>query len=232
MKKSEKRCFKCEEIRTDDEGKTLQGYAALFNTRTDMGEFIEEIAPSAFKKTIQEANIRCLWNHNADIILGSTKAGTLSLTEDDKGLNIKCFPSQTSQVAKDCMDAVRRQDVDGMSFGFYPVKDKWTKTKEGKNLRTLTEVNLFEVSPCVFPQYTETSITLRSVLTEEEVRDLDQNRIIDKKDKETSEVEENKEPLHAEHSESSETEEPIKPEQLSHSPLSLQLRKIKLMEIE
>ena len=77
------------EIRADEENKIV-GYAAVFNQLyVDLGPFREKIAPGAFKKTIQEADVRALWNHDPNFVLGRTKSGTLKLQEDDKGLAIE-----------------------------------------------------------------------------------------------------------------------------------------------
>jgi phage head maturation protease len=72
------------EVREDGDGMHLEGYAALFNSRSEnLGGFTETIAPGAFRTSLRSRNdIKLLWNHNTDAVMGSTRAGTLSLTED------------------------------------------------------------------------------------------------------------------------------------------------------
>ncbi len=163
----ERRAFPLMEVRINEEGDKpkIVGYAAVFNKMSlDLGGFREVIRPGAFKKTIQEADVRALWNHNADYVLGRTKSGTLKLEEDDKGLRIEITPPDT-QWAKDLITSMRRGDVDQMSFGFRPVKDRWG-TEDGENIRELLEVELFDVSPVTFPAYPQTSVQVRSIFAE------------------------------------------------------------------
>ena len=228
-KKRETRYRECPEFRADSEGKTLEGYASVFDSETDMGEFREVISPGAFTKTLQEADVRCLWNHNADIVLGRNKSGTLELSEDETGLKIKCLPSENSQQARDCVDAVKRGDVSQMSFGFYPMKDEWTGDGD-KPLRIIREAALFDVSPVTYPAYEETTISLRAALEQSGLSEFEVNRIIPiavQLDK--SEVKESPEPIQANHSENSESGKPIK--EVNHSPLALRKAQLKLMEI-
>jgi hypothetical protein len=153
------------EIRKDDDAKPkLVGYAAVFNSLSeDLGGFREKIEPGAFKKTIKDADVRALWNHDSNYVLGRTKSGTLSLKEDDKGLYIEIDPPDT-QWSRDLMASIKRKDVDQMSFGFRTIIDEWEE-KGKENIRTLKEVELFDVSPVTWPGYPKTNVkvALRSL---------------------------------------------------------------------
>lgn len=154
------------EIRVDgDEDKrTIVGYAAVFDKLSKpLFGFRERIAKGAFKKTIQEADIRALFNHDPNHVLGRTKAGTLRLQEDDRGLRIEIDPPDT-QFARDLITSIQRRDIDQMSFGFRTIKDQWDHQPDGSVIRTLLEVELFDVSPVTFPAYPQTSVKVRDYL--------------------------------------------------------------------
>lgn len=144
--------------------KKLEGYAAMFGMVSgDLGGFREQIAPGAFKRSINDkADVRALWNHDPNFVLGRSQSDTLALSEDDKGLKVTITPPNT-QWANDLMVSIERGDVSQMSFGFRVVKDSW-QTDDRQNLRTLEEVDLFDVSPVTFPAYPQTSIQTRSIL--------------------------------------------------------------------
>jgi hypothetical protein len=153
------------EIRTDDQGKRkIRGHAAVFNQiGGDERYFLEQIAPGAFKETIANDDIRAVWNHNDDYVLGRKQAGTLTLSEDEDGLYVEIDPPDT-QWARDHMVSIDRGDVSQMSFKFEILdsKDQSWETKEGVDLRTLKRVKLWEVSPVTFPFYEGTDVALRS----------------------------------------------------------------------
>lgn len=160
MKKRETRFVPTEirAIETDDGELVLEGYAALFDSRSaNLGGFVETIRPGAFRKTLEEKpDIRALWNHNSDYVLGRTKSGSLELEEDEIGLRVRIAMPDGSQT-RYFHDTIRRGDVDGMSFGFRTIKDSWDKPGDGSTpTRELVEIELFEVSPTAFPAYPET----------------------------------------------------------------------------
>lgn len=161
----ERRCFPVSEFRAIEDEKGLRhivGYAAVFNSMSEeMWGFREKIAPGCFSKTIQEDDIRALWNHDSNHVLGRNKSGTLSLSEDLKGLKIDILPPD-AQWARDLMTSIDRGDIDQMSFGFKTVAQLW----EGEypdEVRTLVEVKLYDVSPVTFPAYPDTEVGLRSL---------------------------------------------------------------------
>ena len=160
LSKVETRVFTNEfEVREDASGMTLTGYAARFNQPSEPLPFIERIAPGAFKRSLKSRNdIKLLWNHNTDMVLGSTRAGTLTLTEDELGLRVQAtLPDNTW--GRDAKVSIQRGDVTGFSFGFTVPSggDSWSA--DG-NERTLKSVRLLEVSTGVaFPAYPSTNGT-------------------------------------------------------------------------
>lgn len=158
----ERRTFGLTEVRAADEegGAVLRGYAAVFDQLSDdLGGFRERIRPGAFAKAVEEGDIRSVWNHNADYVLGRTTAGTLELAEDERGLAVAIRPPAT-QWARDFVTSIERGDVDQMSFAFQVVREDWQMLPLGP-VRELIEVRLFEVSPVTFPAYPQTEIGLR-----------------------------------------------------------------------
>jgi uncharacterized protein len=149
-----------------DKPPKLVGYASVYNQETVIyGMFREKVSPGAYKKTIREHDIRALWNHNTDLVLGRNKSGTLILAEDDKGLKSEIFPPDT-QAGRDAVTSIKRGDVSQMSISFEIVKQEWfsPESKSELPLRTIREAKLYEVSPVTFPQFETTSIAARSEL--------------------------------------------------------------------
>ena len=150
------------ELRAADEsdGMTLKGYAARFNSRSEDMGFREFIEPGAFTKTLKSRNdVKALLNHNSDIVLGSTRAGTLRLAEDDRGLVDEIALPETT-AGKDTAISVGRGDISGQSFGFSVVRDEWN---HDFTERRLLEVRLHEVSIVAFPAYRATSVNVRAL---------------------------------------------------------------------
>jgi len=144
------------EIREESEGMRFSGYAAVFNSPSEPLPFTEVIERGAFHKTLRSKNdVKFLWNHDSGEILGSTRAKTLSLIEDERGLRVEGLLPNTSR-GRDVAELLRRGDVDSMSFGFsVPAGgDDWSK--DGAQ-RTLKSVRLHEVSLVAFPAYPETA---------------------------------------------------------------------------
>jgi HK97 family phage prohead protease len=145
------------EVREEADGMTFTGYAAVFDSPSEPLPFTETIQRGAFKKSLRMRNdIKFLWNHDVGEILGSTRAKTLKLYEDEKGLRVEGILPNTSR-GRDVAELLRRGDVDSMSFGFSVIKDDWSS--DGAQ-RTLKDVRLFEVSLVSYPAYTATSGTV------------------------------------------------------------------------
>lgn len=142
------------EVREEGGKRYISGFIPYDSLSEDLGGFREVIRPGAFKKTLAEGDARCLWAHNTQYVLGRRSAGTLTFEDGEDGLRFDCKLSSCSW-ANDVYETVSRRDAPGVSFGFYVIKDAWTRA-EGKkpNLRELLEVNLLEVSVGVaFPAY-------------------------------------------------------------------------------
>jgi HK97 family phage prohead protease len=145
------------EIRETSDGMTFEGYAAVFNSRSqNLGGFTEFVAPGAFTRSLKARNdVKLLWNHDSGAVLGSTRAGSMTLTEDAKGLKVIAKLPNT-QLGRDTAELLRTGLVDSMSFGFNVIKDKWNANGDE---RTLESVRLFEVSVVAFPAYEATAGT-------------------------------------------------------------------------
>ena len=140
-------------------GRTLYGYAALFNSETNLGEFSEVIRPGAFARTLSAptaANIKAVYEHDHRSLLGKVGSSTLRLREDEKGLAFELDLPDTT-LGRDLAELVKRGDVSGCSFGFIPSKETWLD-----NLRELRDVDLFEITLTASPAYPETSVQVRS----------------------------------------------------------------------
>ena len=175
---SEKRAINFEqgEVRfKDDDKRTLEGYASVFNTPTDLGSFSEVIEAGAFTRALDEGqDVRALVEHDPARIIGRTKNNTLELREDQKGLFARIELPDTS-VGRDLAALVERGDIDAMSFGFTVRSDRWERS-EGKNVRFIEDVDLFDVAAVSYPAYSDTSIALRS-MPEDKPDDLRRRRL-------------------------------------------------------
>lgn len=160
----ERRIFSTElrvERRAND-ATVLVGHAAVFNAPSlDLGGFREIVAPGAFAQTIVEDDIRALFNHEPNLILGRNTAGTLRLTEDRQGLAFE-IDMPSTQLARDLAVSIERGDISGNSFGFQTIEDRWQSSEAGE-VRTLVKVRLFDISPVTFPAYPQTDVAKRSL---------------------------------------------------------------------
>lgn len=143
------------------EGRTVEGYASVFNSMSeDLGGFREIILPGAFKNALND-DVRALYNHDSNYLLARTTSGTLELKEDDKGLYYR-FEMPNTSYGNDLLELYRRGDLTQSSFGFTVDKDSW-RMEEGQHIRYIESVSsLFDVSPVVYPAYTAASSGLRS----------------------------------------------------------------------
>ena len=148
----------------------VEGYFAVFNEDYRVwSDVTESIAPGAFDESVSQ-DVRALYNHNTDAILGRTSAGTLQLRQDSRGLwgQIKINPKDSDAV--NVYERIKRGDITGCSFGFDIESEERTVNSDGSVHFTIIKVNpLYEVSPCVFPAYEATNIESRG-------RDLEEIR--------------------------------------------------------
>ena len=159
-------------------GRSLRGYAAVWRSLSqDLGGFKELIRPGAFSATIKNGDARALWNHEPKYVLGRKSAGTLRLTEDEKGLAFTLVPPQTAW-ATDLVTSVARKDITGCSFGFTVDHngDTWSRPK-GRPVRELLSVTLVEISVVSWPAYLETEVHVREAINEDVLAELNRRRV-------------------------------------------------------
>lgn len=150
------------EIRADDGGVKVSGYAAVFNEPADIGGFFREvIEPGAFKDAIGRDDVVFVINHDG-LPLARTRSGTLKLSEDDHGLKIDTELDADDPDVRSIVGKMKRGDLDKMSFAFAPEVQEWDDTQDPP-LRTLKKVRLFDVSIVTSPAYEGTEIGLRSL---------------------------------------------------------------------
>ena len=159
LSKFETRTFSTDfEVREEADGMRFSGYAALFDSASAPLPFTERIAPGAFKRSLRSKNnVFMFYNHDSGQVLASTRAGTLRLEEDSRGLRVDAVLANTT-AGRDVAELLRRGDLDAMSFGFSVPSggDEWN---EDGSERTLKSVRLFEVSIVGSPAYEATSGT-------------------------------------------------------------------------
>lgn len=162
--KTERRMMTMELRASNDDGAMkVSGYAAKYNQWSDIGWFREIIAPGAFADTLN-ADVRALFNHDPNIVLGRTTNGTLTLREDETGLWMECtFPD--TGAARDIYTLIQRGDITQQSFAFeVPSRgDIWSFPDKGDPERTLLKVKLWDVSPVTYPAYEDTTVAARSM---------------------------------------------------------------------
>ena len=158
------------ELRMDTSGEApkIRGYVALYNRFSPVyGKMRERIAPGFFDSAITAgADVRLLFNHDPNFLLGRVSSGTLRIESDAIGLKIEATPP-TSGALRDLVIApMERRDLTGASFSFTlaPGGDTWAKAADGVWERTLTQAqDLFDVGPVAFPFYPDTSLAMRSL---------------------------------------------------------------------
>lgn len=140
----------------------IEGYFIKFNSETELFPgFYEEVAPEAITKSLKSNDVRSLFNHDTNLVLGRSGNKTLELRADEVGLWGRVEINQKDQQAMDAYHRIQRGDVTGCSFGFYPIKEEHESRAAGGDKFILREIDLFEVSPCVFPAYPQTEISAR-----------------------------------------------------------------------
>ena len=146
----------------EEEQLFIEGYFIKFNSETELwpGTY-EEVAPEAIVNSLKNGDVRSLFNHDTNLVLGRTGNKTLELRADDVGLWGKVEINRDDSQAMDAYYRIKRGDVTGCSFGFYPLNEDFEERSEGGTKYILREIELFEVSPCVFPAYPQTEIAAR-----------------------------------------------------------------------
>jgi HK97 family phage prohead protease len=155
--------FEETEIRVDDEKPILVGYAARTNSWTDLGFFKERIKPGAFEDVMDD-DVRCLKNHDPNLILGRTTNNTLRLKENTIGLHFENDMPDTT-TGKDTREEVRSKLITGCSFAFTIAEEDWKYYEDNRTPeRTIIKLKkLFDVGPVTYPAYPDTSVAARSL---------------------------------------------------------------------
>jgi hypothetical protein len=166
MKNKLERRYLAQEFRVSDNGAPIiEGYAAKFGVRSeDMGGWMEVIAPDAFDASLaSNPDVRALFNHDANLVLGRTASGTLQLKKDATGLFYTINPPDT-QVARDLITSMRRGDVNQSSFAFIAEDTSWGYDEvTGIDIRTIKQASLWDVSPVTYPAYSAATSGVRSM---------------------------------------------------------------------
>ena len=156
------------ELRADGDVPKIVGHAAVFNKLSlNLGGFRETIELGAFENAIGESDIRSLFNHDPNFILGRSP-DTLSVREDDVGLFTETTPPDTQTVRDMVLEPMRRGDLTQMSFAFRIDQggDDWFEDDDGRLVRTIKKggvKELFDISPVTYPAYPDTDVAVRSI---------------------------------------------------------------------
>lgn len=149
----------------DGESPKISGYAAVFDTASeDLGWWTETIDPHAFDSVLfTNPDVRALFNHDPNMVLGRTIAGTLTLTVDSRGLSYEIDPPDTT-LARDLIVSMKRKDITQSSFAFICKRDQWTDNPDGTITRRILEFEeLLDVSPVTYPAFAATTSQARSI---------------------------------------------------------------------
>lgn len=150
------------ETREDGEDIYIEGYFAVFNSIYELWPgATESIAPGAFDKSVSD-DVRGLFNHNTDLVLGRTAAGTMEIKQDARGLWGRIKINQDDTDAMNAYARIKRGDITGCSFGFDIAEQDVEYREDGTVHWTILKVSpLYELSPCTFPAYEDTTVTAR-----------------------------------------------------------------------
>lgn len=150
------------EVREDGGDLYIEGYFAVFNSVYELWPgATESIAPGAFDDSVSD-DVRALYNHNTDLVLGRTSAGTMEIKQDSRGLWGRIRINRDDSDAMNAYARIQRGDITGCSFGF-DIADQETECREDGTVHwTIKRVSpLYEISPCTFPAYQDTTVSAR-----------------------------------------------------------------------
>lgn len=166
----ERRFLKGAQVRSKGGDKPgIEGVGAVYDQEYDNGWFIETVKPGAFDDVLKEdPDVRCLFNHEPDNVLGRTKSKTLRITDSPDGLRYDCDTDPNTRIGSDVRAMVERGDVDGCSISFVVGQASWRdefdeKGNWVKSTRIIEKfAALFDVGPVTFPAYSQTSVQARA----------------------------------------------------------------------
>jgi HK97 family phage prohead protease len=160
------------ESRAVGDGRTLEGYAAVFDSPTRIrdlsGDFDETIAHGAFARSLRTRKPVLQFDHGKDPRVGGAPIGdVLELTEDTRGLHVKARLYDHPDVERVRL-AIAGGSIRGMSFRFQIPEggDRWSKRDGDVDMRTVADADVYEIGPVVFPAYDTTSVSVRSLLAQ------------------------------------------------------------------
>ena len=181
MIEMETRTFACE-LRAESDGEEnnsrIYGYGSVFNTRSEnlggsFGNFREIIMPGAFDDVLDD-DVRALFNHDPNFVLGRNKANTLTLSTDENGLRYEIDAPQTRTIQDLVIEPMKRGDINQSSFasrvGIHG--DEWAEDDDGAVIRTSHKISrLFDIGPVTYAAYTDASSATRSLKQWQEAQD-------------------------------------------------------------
>lgn len=176
----------------------IKGYGAKFRTLSEpmpimrdgekVGTFREQLMPGCFASAIPTSDVRSLFNHDPNLILGRTTSGTMRVAEDEVGLDFEVDPPDTTY-ARNLEISMRRKDITQCSFGFSVAEggDSFTKdSMPGTWIRSIHKIaRLYDVSPVTYPAYVDTNCAMRSALSAVATEEADiQKRVAEQQEEE------------------------------------------------
>ena len=154
------------EVREENGEMIIEGYAALYNSETDLGVFRESISPGAFDDVLND-DVRALINHDPSLILGRSSAGTLELSTDEFGLKYRVKLGE-QQYAKDLYSSIKRGDISQSSFAFTIKDQSWSEDRSTRKVEKVAK--LLDVSPVTYPAYKSATVAARKEEEPKEIR--------------------------------------------------------------
>tara|TARA_R110002167_G_scaffold259766_4_gene466287 strand:- start:1866 stop:3692 length:1827 start_codon:yes stop_codon:yes gene_type:complete len=154
------------EVREENGEMIIEGYAALYNSETDLGVFRESISPGAFDDVLND-DVRALINHDPSLILGRSSAGTLELSTDEFGLKYRVKLGE-QQYAKDLYSSIKRGDISQSSFAFTIKDQSWSEDRSTRKVEKVAK--LLDVSPVTYPAYKSATVAARNEEEPKEIR--------------------------------------------------------------
>ena len=154
------------EVREENGEMIIEGYAALYNSETDLGVFRESISPGAFDDVLND-DVRALINHDPSLILGRSSAGTLELSTDEFGLKYRVKLGE-QQYAKDLYTSIKRGDISQSSFAFTIKDQSWSEDRSTRKVEKVAK--LLDVSPVTYPAYKSATVAARKEEEPKEIR--------------------------------------------------------------
>lgn len=158
--------------RDSSDGRTLEGYAAVFNSPTRIaavgGDFDEVISPGAFGRSIRSRMPVLQFEHGRDPRIGAAPIGSIEdLSEDSTGLHVRARLFDHPDIER-VRQGIAARAITGMSFRFQVTDggDRWERRAGSVDLRTVGDADVHELGPVVFPAYDTTTVSVRSLLAQ------------------------------------------------------------------